>query len=52
MKVKELGGRGELGQEFVDAPGEVTRQAAKEKRSAITRRAQAQRDARAVKDRG
>ena len=40
---------GELGQEFVDAPGEVTRQAGKEKRSAIIRRAQAQRDARAVK---
>ena len=34
----------ELGREFVDAPGEVTRQAEREKRSAILRRAQAQKD--------
>ena len=35
----------EVGETFVDAPGEVTEQAEKEKRSAIIRRAQARRDA-------
>ena len=35
----------ELGKDYADAPGEETRQAAKEKRSAVIRRAQAQRDA-------
>lgn len=34
----------EVGAEFVGAPGEVTRQAGKAKRSAIFRRAQAQKD--------
>ena len=35
----------EVGVPFVDAPGKVSRVAAKEKRSAVIRRAQAQRDA-------
>jgi len=39
----------ELGEEWTDAPGEVTREAMKEKRSAVIRRAQAKRDAKPVK---